>query len=97
MTAPCCQQLNLDEKTRQDAHQRLVSIRGHVEGVLRMLDDEKIYCVDVLRQLKAINGAVNKVGEKVLRSHLHDHVATAAQRGDSSIIVDELMEILKYR
>ncbi len=95
--SPCCHQLRLDDKTRQNTRQRLASIRGHVEGVLRMLDDEKIYCVDVLRQLKAIDGAINKVGEQVLRSHLRDHVATAAQRGDSETIVEELMEILKYR
>ena len=97
MAGPACRRLCLDEQTRIDARQRLASIRGHVEGILRMLDDEEIYCIDVLRQLKAIGGAIDKVGEQVLRSHLEDHVATAAQRGDSHEIVDELMEILKYR
>lgn len=97
MSGPPCRQLCLDPQTRQDARQRLNSIRGHVEGVLRMLDNDEIYCIDVLRQLKAIDGAINKVGEQVLRSHLRDHVATAGQRGDSDELVAELMEILKYR
>lgn len=89
--------LCLDAAARAEAIRRLRSIRGHVEGVLRMLEEESVYCVDVLRQIKAVDGAMKKVGNIVLRSHLHDHVVTAASRGDAGEIIDELMEILKYR
>ena len=53
--------------------------------------------MDVLRQLKAVDGALEKVGDTVLRSHLHHHVTSARERGDADVIVDELMEIMKYR
>lgn len=89
--------LRLDAGTREDARRRLLSVRGHVEGILRMLEDESVYCVDVLKQVKAVDGALAKVGDLVLRSHLRDHVVTAQQRGDVPEIVDELMEVLKYR
>jgi DNA-binding FrmR family transcriptional regulator len=89
--------LRLDAATREQAKRRLLSIRGHVEGVMRMLDDDQIYCVDALKQLKAVSGALDKVGALVLQSHLRDHVATAAQRGDADTIVEELMEVMKYR
>ena len=89
--------LQLDPRTREDARRRLLSIRGHVEGVLRMLEDDSVYCVDALKQIKAINGALEKVAGLVLRSHLRDHVVTAQQRGDVDEIVSELMEVLKYR
>lgn len=89
--------LHLDTKTREDALLRLKSVRGHLEGVLRMLEDESVYCVDVLKQVKAIQGALGKVSEKVLRSHIHDHVVTASERGDTDAIVNELMEALKYQ
>lgn len=89
--------LHLATATREDARRRLLSIRGHVEGLLRMLEDDSIYCVDILKQVKAVNGALDKVGDLVLRSHLHDHVVTAAERGDTGAIVEELMEVLKYR
>ncbi len=92
-----CRALRLDPAARDEASRRLRSIRGHVEGILRMLDDESVYCVDVLKQVKAVDGAIKKVNTVVLRSHLHDHVVTAAQRGDAGAIVDELMELLKYR
>ncbi|MDF1565922.1 MAG: metal-sensitive transcriptional regulator [Deltaproteobacteria bacterium] len=89
--------LHLDDETRKKARNRLLSVRGHVEGVLRMLEDEDIYCVDVLKQLKAVQGALGKVSGMVLESHLHEHVVNAAARGDSDKIVDELMELMKYR
>lgn len=89
--------LCLAADTRAEAQRRLRSIRGHVEGILRMLEDDTTYCVDVLKQIKAVDGAMKKVGTLVLRSHLHDHVVTAAGRGDTGRIVDELMDILKYR
>jgi CsoR family transcriptional regulator, copper-sensing transcriptional repressor len=89
--------LHLDPATRADAARRLKSVRGHVEGVLRMLDDESVYCVDVLKQVSAVQGALRKVSEAVLRAHVRDHVATAALRGDTEHIVDELMEALKYK
>ena len=60
-----------------------------------MLENPHIYCVDVLVQLRAVQGALSGVSEVVLRGHLEAHVATAATRGDTSEIVDELMEALK--
>ena len=89
--------LHLDAGTRENARRRLLSVRGHVEGILRMLEDDSVYCVDILKQIKAVDGALDKIGDLVLRSHLKDHVVTAHERGDVGDIVEELMEVLKYR
>ena len=89
--------LHLDPGMREDARRRLLSVKGHVEGILRMLEDDSVYCVDILKQIKAVEGALDKVGDLVLRSHLKDHVVTAHERGDVGVIVEELMEVLKYR
>ena len=97
MDPACCDALRLDPEARPAARQRLLSIRGHVEGILRMLDDDKVYCVDVLKQIKAVEGALSKTGDVILRSHLKSHVATAAERGDVDQIVEELMDVLKYK
>ena len=94
----CCGPgLRLDPAVREEARRRLLSVRGHTEGILRMLEDEKVYCVDVLKQLKAVAGALDKVGALVLQSHLKRHVVTARERGDEDRIVEELLELLKYR
>lgn len=98
MTGPCCGHgLRLDTPVREDARKRLLSVKGHVEGILRMLEDETVYCVDILKQVKAVDGALAKVGNLVLHSHFKHHVVTAHERGDEDRIVDELMELLKYR
>ena len=97
MDGSCCGGLRLDPASREDARRRLLSVKGHVEGILRMLEDENVYCVDVLKQIKAVDGALAKVGNLVLQSHLKRHVVTAVERGDEDRIVEELMELLKYR
>ncbi|WP_027893322.1 metal-sensitive transcriptional regulator [Calidithermus chliarophilus] len=88
--------LHLEPRVREDARRRLLSAKGHLEGILKMLEGEP-YCVDVLKQIKAVQGALDKVGDLVLKSHLEHHVASAAQRGDADKLVAELMEVLKYR
>ncbi len=92
-----CGALRLDPQVRESARRRLLSVRGHVEGILRMLEQEDIYCVNVLKQVKAVGGALEKVGDLVLQSHLREHVVTAHERGDTERMVSELMEVLKYR
>lgn len=89
--------LSIDANTRQDATNRLRSIRGHVDGIVRMLEREDIYCVDVLNQIKAVQGALSKTSELIMRAHLKNHVVTASKRGDDEAIVNELMDLLKYR
>ena len=88
--------LHLDPATRQDAALRLKSARGHLEGVLRMLEDPDVYCVDVLKQVKAVQGALSKISDAVLRAHVRDHVVTAAQRGDTDHIVEAIRRIQAF-
>jgi DNA-binding FrmR family transcriptional regulator len=88
--------LCMPEEARKRAKRRLAIARGHVESIARMLDDPQVYCVDVLRQIKAVQGALAGAGEVVLRGHLEAHVATAHARGDALEIVEELMEVFKY-
>lgn len=90
------QHLCMPEDSRQRAARRLAIARGHLESIRRSLEDPDVYCVDVLRQIKAVQGALSGAGEVVLRGHLEAHVATASTRGDSVEIVEELMEALKY-
>lgn len=89
--------LRLDAAIAEDARRRLLSVKGHVEGILRMLEDDQVYCLDVLKQVKAVDGALAKVRALILQSHLKHHVVNAHERGDEDRIVEELMEILKYR
>jgi DNA-binding FrmR family transcriptional regulator len=86
----------MPEDARKRAQRRLAIAKGHLEHIQRMLDEPHVYCIDVLTQLKAVQGALSGASEVVLRGHLEAHVATASMRGDELEIVNELMDALKY-
>ena len=89
--------LCMPEQAREVVSRRLAIAKGHLESILQALQKPDAYCVDVLRQIKAVEGALQKAGQITLEGHLRAHVATAAERGDAAAIVEELMDALRYR
>ncbi len=74
---------------------RLKTARGHLDAVVRMVEDDK-YCPDVMKQLSAVQGSLERASRVVLRNHLETCVAAAMVAGRTDEIVDELMEALRY-
>lgn len=64
----------------EEALRRLKNIEGHVRGIERMIEDDT-YCIDVLRQIQAVQAALNKVSAMILEGHLNSCLITAV-RGD---------------
>ena len=60
---------------------RLKTVEGHLRGVIRMVEEDA-YCIDVIRQIQAVEGALNKVSAKILEEHLNSCVITAIQGND---------------
>ncbi len=89
--------LCMPDASRKRARHRLAIARGHLESIVKSLEDPHVYCMDVLRQLKAVTAALEGAGDVILRGHLEAHVVSTRERGDETEIVDELMEALKYR
>lgn len=74
---------------------RLKTARGHLDAVIRMVEDET-YCPEVMKQLAAVQGSLERASRIVLRNHLETCVAAAMVAGRTDEIVDELMEALRY-
>ena len=74
----------------EDAIKRLKTVEGHVAGIRRMLD-EGTYCIDVIRQIQAVQSALNKTSKIILEDHMNSCVVTAV-RGDDP---DERERVLK--
>lgn len=74
---------------------RLKSIEGHIRGIQRMLDDDA-YCIDIIRQIQAVQAALNKVNTQILDEHLNSCLITAV-RGDDPAererVLKEIAEI----
>jgi DNA-binding FrmR family transcriptional regulator len=81
----------LPEK-KTDALKRLNYIQGHLEGVRRMVQEEK-YCVDVLKQLFAVRRALEKLEAALLDGHLHTCVIEGIRDGRDEDVVQELLEL----
>ncbi len=65
----------------KDAMQRLKNIEGHVRGIQRMVEEDH-YCIDVIRQINAVQAALNKVSGIILEGHLNSCLITAIQGDD---------------
>ena len=61
---------------------RLKTIEGHLRGVIRMVEEEDAYCIDVIRQIQAVDAALNKVSTKILENHLNSCVINAIKGDD---------------
>jgi DNA-binding FrmR family transcriptional regulator len=85
----------MKETYRRSVINGLRSARGHLDAVLRMVDEDA-YCPDVMKQLSAVQGQLERANRLVLRNHLETCVAAAMTAGRTEEIVDELMEALRF-
>ena len=85
----------MKDSYKRDVMNRLKTARGHLDGIIRMVEDDT-YCPDLMKQLSAVQGSLERASRLVLRNHLETCVAAAMQAGRVGEIVDELMEALRY-
>jgi DNA-binding FrmR family transcriptional regulator len=79
----------------EDALKRLKNIEGHLHGISRMVEEDA-YCIDVIRQLQAVQAALDKVSAGILERHLNSCVITAIQgedAGERQRVLKEITEV----
>ena len=72
---------------------RLSRIEGHIRGVKTMIQESRP-CPDVLIQIAAVRGALDRVARLILDEHLTECVSRAAQAGNIEAELDELKAAL---
>ena len=77
-----------------DILKRLKTIEGHLKGIVRMVEDDA-YCIDIIRQIQAVDAALNKVSSQILDGHLNSCVITAVQGDDPSERQRVMKEVLE--
>lgn len=81
----------------QNTLRRLKTVEGHLRGVIRMVEEDA-YCIDVIRQIQAIDAALNKVSTQILENHLNSCVITAVQGNDKKErqrVLKEITEVFE--
>ena len=79
----------------KDVSDRLATIKGNVEAVIKMLDDKRS-CEDVLIQLAAVESSMNKVKKKIFMDHVGHCIKNAVQSGDLTKLDDLVVLIDRY-
>ncbi|OKH26639.1 hypothetical protein NIES593_00850 [Hydrococcus rivularis NIES-593] len=69
---------------------RLSRIEGHIRGIKTMVTESRP-CPEVLIQIAAVRGAIDRVARLILDEHLSECIARAADEGN----IDEEIEQLK--
>ena len=72
-------------------------ISGHLEGIKRMLKNDK-YCIDVIKQNEAVIAAIKKLNRIILENHLNTCVTEAIKgknEKERKKKINELLEIFK--
>jgi CsoR family transcriptional regulator, copper-sensing transcriptional repressor len=86
---------SIDRETKAKAQGRLRRIEGQVQGLQRMIAADA-YCVDILLQISAVQGALEQVHKLLLGRHVESCVAEAMRsgsRGERQRKVDELLDV----
>ena len=83
----------------EDVMKRLKNIEGHVKGIEQMVESDT-YCIDVIRQIHAVQAALEKVSGMILDNHLHSCLITAV-RGENpderERVLNEIADVFEMK
>jgi DNA-binding FrmR family transcriptional regulator len=75
--------------TKDELLARLRRIEGQIRGIEGMVQDDR-YCIDILTQISAVQGALDKVALGLLDGHAHTCVI-GAKRDQQNERTEEMM------
>ncbi len=89
--------VGLDPRAKEKILARLRSAEGHLRGTIRMVEEDQ-YCVDVIKQTKAVQSAIDKANALLLERHLN-HCVSAAIRSERprerERVISELLDVFE--
>ena len=83
---------------QEKVQRRLKSIAGHARGIEKMVADDA-YCIDVIKQVRAVQAALSKVSAEVLDGHLQTCLTTAIRGEDPEErqrVLREIQEVFEW-
>lgn len=86
-----------EQEMTKDITRRLATVIGHLQGI-RKMSEEGRYCIDVIKQIEAVEAALAKTKEVVLAGHLDSCVKEAMRGKDERTmkrVMKELLQVFK--
>jgi DNA-binding FrmR family transcriptional regulator len=84
------------QSTRERVTHRLKIARGHLDKVIKMMEDD-VYCIDIMHQMQAIESGLKGTGNLLLENHLRGCVSNAIKKGDADKSIKEIMEVFNKK
>jgi len=87
------------EETKKNVLTRLKTIKGHIAGIEKMVEDDKC-CDDILLQLAAIKASVHKVGLLIIEERMMgcldtDETGNAVDKASVEKLLKSLIQYVK--
>lgn len=79
----------METLSKDETLRRLRSMTGHIQGIERMVERDA-YCIDLMKQVIAVQAALGKLNQPILQNHL-DTCVISAVRSDDSQARDRLL------
>ncbi len=80
-------------KDRKQVVKLLKTARGQIDGILKMLDEDR-YCIDIINQIMAAEGMLNAANRKMISDHLKGCVNSAESPEERDLKIDELIVVM---
>lgn len=77
---------------RNEIARLIKTARGQLDGVLRMVDEDR-YCLDIVNQILAAQAILKKANREILRAHLDTCVTSAVEANDAKDKIGELVDL----
>src|SRR5258708_36825958 len=81
-----------NKPVNQQILHRMKIARGHLDKVIRMTEDG-VYCIDIVQQSIAVQGALKKIHEIILKNHMETSEPDSIKKCKST---KELNQVLKF-
>lgn len=81
------------EEANQEVINRLRTIRGHIGGIEKMVEEGKD-CQEILVQMAAIRSSLEKVTQTILEKYARECIYSSIQEGNAKDKVNSLVSAL---
>jgi DNA-binding FrmR family transcriptional regulator len=73
------------EETKKNILNRLKTIKGHIGGVEKMIEEDKT-CEEILLQVGAVKASIHKVGVVIMEDYARECIATNEKMTEEEIV-----------
>lgn len=85
--------MSKDKNVKEQANKRINIIKGQLDGLLKMIEENK-YCIDLLNQSLAIQNSIKSLDALIFEKHLKTHVVDQF-RNEKDKAIEELLRLFK--